>query len=235
MKKMLICNHKMFLTGDEASNLSNLYDEIDFSTLDLVVCPGYMNFCYFDNYILGAQNCSYEDKGAYTGEVSPYDLSIRKVKYVILGHSERRQFESDDMINQKVKACIRNALTPIICIGETRLEKEMMKTSMVLKRQITKVLKDINLSEEDNILIAYEPIYKIGSKTTLPKKEIEDVILYIKKVLEELNIQNYKILYGGSVNGSNISGIKSNLIDGYLIGKSSVEINDLKSIVNNIK
>lgn len=235
MSKILICNQKMYLTHDEAIEVSKDYDEIDFEGIDLIVCPGYLNLENFKNYTLGVQNCASEDKGAYTGEVSPYDLYLRGVKYAIIGHSERRWCETDEIVNEKVKACIRNSITPIICIGETKIEKEMMKTSSVLKRQITKALKDVNLLENDKVYIAYEPIYKIGSKKPLLKSDIEDTMLYIKKVLSDLKISNYKVLYGGSVKGSFIKDIDSDMIDGYLIGESSVDISDLKMIISSIK
>lgn len=135
----------------------------------------------------------------------------------------------------KVKACLKHTITPIICIGETRLENEMMKTSEVLKRQITKALKDITLDKLDEIIIAYEPVHKIGSGSSLTREEIEDTASYIRKVLEELKIDNYKLLYGGSVNKENIEEISTDMIDGYLLGGASVKKEELKNIVKCIK
>ena len=233
--KTVICNQKMYLTKDEAKNLSEEYDNIDFSKIKLIVCPSYLNFEYFKKYQLGAQNCFYEDKGAYTGEVSAYDLYLRNIKYCIIGHSERRKYDNDEIVNLKVKACIRNSIIPIICIGETKIEREMLKTSSVLKRQISKALKDVELDSRNPIYIAYEPIYKIGSKIPMEISEIEDTFTYINKVLEELNIPNYKILYGGSVKGNNIKDILSDKIDGYLVGGSCVDIEDFKVLIKSIK
>ena len=236
MGKILVCNQKMFLTKDEAVNISNEYNSIDFGKIDLIVCPNYLNFDLFSNFKLGSQDCSYEDKGAFTGEVSPYDLSLRNIKYVIIGHSEKRWCDTNEIINKKVIACIRNSMIPIICVGESRLEREMLKTSSVLKKQITSALKNVELLKNDEIIIAYEPVYKIGGKQPLEKKEIEDTMIYIKKVLSDLNINNFKLLYGGSVNKDSVLSIMdSKLIDGYLLGSSSVDIEELKNIVKSIK
>lgn len=235
MKKTIICNQKMYLTKDEAVNLSREYEEIDFSNVELIVCPGYLNFEAFNNYTLGAQNCFYEDKGAYTGEVSPYDLYLRGIKYSILGHSERRKHDTDEIINLKVKACVRNSIIPIICIGETKTDKELLKTSSVLKKQITTALTGVGLSDDYPVLIAYEPVYKIGSSEPLAKDEIEDTFKYIRKVLDDININNYKVLYGGSVKAKNIESILSEEIDGYLIGGACTKADELNDIVKCIK
>lgn len=233
--KTIICNQKMYLTKDEAIELSEAYNNIDFSSVELIVCPGYLNLEYFRNYNLGAQNCFYEDKGAYTGEVSAYDLHLRDIKYCILGHSERRKEDTDEIVNLKVKACIRNSIIPIICIGESKIDREMMRTSSVLKRQISKALKDVELDSKYPIYIAYEPIYKIGSKTPMRLDEIEDTFTYINKILEDLKVPNYKILYGGSVKGNSIKNILSDKIDGYLVGGSCVDKEDLELLIKSIK
>ncbi len=235
MKKILICNQKMYLTKDEAINLSYDYSTIDFSNVELIVCPSYLNFEYFNNYDLGAQNCFYEDKGAYTGEISPYDLYLRGIKYAILGHFERRTYDTNEIINLKVKACVRNSIIPIICIGESKIDKELLKTSSVLKKQITTALEGVDLTDDYPVLIAYEPIYKIGASNPLTKEEIVDTFKYIKKVLDDIKIPNYKLLYGGSVNGQNIKDILSDEIDGYLIGASCTNASELNTIIKCIK
>ena len=235
MEKILICNHKMYLTHDEAYNLAADMKTLDTNDAHLVVCPSFLNFDLFNDYELGAQDAYYEDKGPYTGEVSAYDLSLRKIEYVIVGHSERREIDTDEIINKKIKAVLNNGMTPILCIGETKIEKELMKTPEVLKRQLTKAFKDIALEPYQQVFIAYEPRFLISGNKAINKDEIEDVILYIKKVLEMLNIANYKILYGGGVNKENINNIKSNLVDGYLIGGASTNFVELKNILECIK
>ena len=233
MKKIVVLNHKMYLTYDEACLLKSGYDEINLNNVDLIVCPSYLNLHIFNNYNIGAQNCFYEDTGAYTGEVSAYQLSLRNVRYSIIGHSERRNIETDEVINKKVKACQRNGITPILCIGETKYQKEMMKTGEVLKKQLKRGLDGIN--KEDVIYVAYEPIYNIGSKKKLKLSDINDALIYIRKTLEEMKIYNYKLLYGGSVTKENIPNIISDNIDGYLIGHASVKKDEIKYIINCIK
>ena len=131
MNKLVVCNQKMFLTYDEASMLKKQMDEVDFFSVNLIVCPSILNLDIFKNYTIGSQDCFYEDKGAYTGEVSAYDLSFKNVKYVIIGHSDRRKYDNDKEINLKVKAALRNGITPILCIGETKIDKELIRTSEV--------------------------------------------------------------------------------------------------------
>lgn len=235
MKKILICNQKMYLTYDEAVTLNAEMKMIEQKDVDLIVCPNYLNFNIFSDFKLGAQDAFYEDKGAFTSKISAYDLALRGIKYSIIGHSEVRDEQSDLEINLKIKSLLKNSMTPILCIGETKFDKELMKTSFILKNQLTKALKDIWLDEYQTIYIAYEPRYLINGKYSLSKKEILDVFEYIKKVLKDLNITNYKLLYGGSINSSNVKNIISDDMDGLLLGAASVNINELKEIIKCIK
>lgn len=235
MNKLVVCNQKMFLTYDEASMLKKQMDEVDFSSVNLIVCPSILNLDIFKNYTIGSQDCFYEDKGAYTGEVSAYDLSFKNVKYVIIGHSDRRKYDTDKEINLKVKAALRNGITPILCIGETKIDKELIRTSEVLKKQLYKALEGILLDSNEKIIIAYEPVWAIGGEKTVSKEVIEDTFKYIEKLLKEKNIYNYKLIYGGSITSKNIKNILSDKIDGYLLGLSSVNIDELKKIIKCIK
>ena len=220
MKKLVICNQKMFLSYDEAKILKGQMDDIDLSNVDLVVCPNFLNMDVFSGYNLGAQDCHYEERGAYTGSVSPYDLKLRGVSYCLAGHSERRCYDSNKDINLKVKAILRNMMTPVICIGETKIDR---------------AVSGIKLDSEDEIVIAYEPAWAIGGDIALKKEEIEDTFKYIRRVLEENNITNYKLIYGGSITPSNIKSILSDNIDGYLLGSSSASYDELSSIIKCIK
>ena len=228
MKKLLICNHKMFLTYDEAIILKNKMDDINFDDINLVVCPSYLNFDVFKDYTLGAQNCFYEDKGAYTGEISSYDLNLRKIKYSIVGHSDRRKYETNEEINLKVKSLFKNSMTPILCIGETKMDKELRRTSEVLKKQLA-------MCKNMGIVIAYEPVWAIGTGNNLSKEQIEDTLMYLRKLLDLKEIHNYKLLYGGSVNKSNINFILNDIVDGYLLGNASINDDELKYITKCIK
>lgn len=231
MSKILICNQKMYLTYDEAVSLNSEMKMLEQKNIDLIVCPSYLNFNVFSDFKLGAQDAFYEDRGAFTSKISAYDLSLRGIKYSIIGHSEVRKEQEDSEINLKIKALLKNSMTPILCIGETKFDKELMKTSLVLKEQLTKALKDVYLDESQTIYIAYEPIYLINGKYSLSKKEILDVFEYINKVLKDLNITNYKLLYGGSVNSLNVKNLISDNIDGFLLGTTSTNINELKEII----
>lgn len=235
MKKILVCNQKMYLTYDEAKELKEGLNNLDVKNIELILCPSYLNFDVFKNYTLGAQNGFYENKGAYTGEISMYDLSLRGIKYVLIGHSERRKYDTLEEINLKVKSSLINSVTPILCVGETKEEKEMMKTASVLRKQITTALKDVSLDNYQEIYIAYEPRYLIGGKKAMKKEEIVDVFKYLKSVLRELGITKYKLLYGGAVNVSCINEINNEYIDGFLLGASSSNIEELKNIIKCIK
>lgn len=235
MKKILVCNQKMFLTHDEAMILKNKMDDIDFRNIELIVCPSYLNFDCFDDYKLGAQDAFYEDKGAYTSFVSAYDLSLRGVKYSLVGHSERRNIDTESDINLKIKALLRNSMTPILCVGETENEKKLRKTPEVIKRQLTTALKGIDVDNIQEIYIAYEPRYLIGGSYNMYLSDIEDALKYIKKIVDSLGISNYRLLYGGAINSKNVSEIISNNIDGFIIGNASLDYEELDKIVKCIK
>lgn len=235
MKKILVCNHKMFLSRDEALILNEEISNLDTKNIDLILCPSYLNFEIFKNYKLCSQDAFYEDKGAFTGEISSYHLSLLGVKYSLVAHKDRRLYDTSNVINLKVKSILRNSMTPIICIGEEKIEKELRKTCEVLRKQIKDALKNVELEDNQIVYIAYEPSFLIGKNVSLNKNEIEDTIDYIKKVLESIGITNYKILYGGGVNANNIKDIDSQKIDGYLLGYSSIDKNELKTIIECIK
>lgn len=235
MSKILVCNQKMFLTEDEANLLKNEMDIINFDDIELIVCPNYLNMQLFSNYKLCSQDCYHEDKGAFTSRISAYDLSLRGVKYSLVGHSDIRDKETDKEINLKVKALLRNSMTPILCIGETKYDKELMKTSFVLRKELIGALKDVKLDLGQTIYIAYEPRYLISGRNVLNKKDIIDIFIYIKKILRDLGIDNYKLLYGAAINSENIKDLVCDEIDGFLLGASSVSISELKSILKCLK
>ena len=235
MNKILICNQKMFLTYDEAIILNKKIKEIDIGDLDVILCPSYLNLNLFPSFEVGAQDAFYEDKGAYTAEVSAYDLSLRGVKYSLVGHSERKKCDDYNIINLKVKAILRNSMIPILCIGETKEEKELHKSLEVLRKQLKYYLKDIKLEDYEKIYVAYEPRYIIGGKNSLSKEEILDTLKYIKKNLENMGIYNYSLLYGGAVNSKNINELYSEEIDGFLLGSASVDVSELEKIIKCIK
>lgn len=238
MKKIIVLNHKMNFSKDEAIEAKLIMDEYDFSNINLIVCPTYLNIDVFNKeYNVGAQNCHYEEKGQFTGEISPYHLKYENVSSVILGHSDRREIETLDTISKKIKAVLNIAISPIICIGETKIEKDLNKTSEVLKKKINILLGNLTSEEIDDVIIAYEPIWAIGSGLTPTIKEIKESSKYIRNIISTFSdSKNYKILYGGSINKDNYEKIINiDNIDGVLIGSFCLETKTLcETITKNV-
>lgn len=234
MKKVVVANLKMNFTIEEMKTYQNELNKLSFNKHHFVICPPftYLNLFNNNNYYIGAQNCHYLDKGSFTGEVSAPQLKSIGVDYVILGHSERRQFFAEDniIINNKVKAALRNKLIPIICVGENLEERRSNKTIEIITKQVNEILKDIDKNNLEDIIVAYEPIWAIGTGIIPTNREIEEAITYIRQIISI----NTTILYGGSVNSNNINKLKLiNNLDGFLIGGSSLNIKELTEILNN--
>jgi len=184
-------------------------------------------------FFKAAQNCHWEEKGAYTGEISVSMIKSCGAEFVILGHSERRQFfgETDLWVNKKIKAVVSNSLKPIFCVGETLIEREKGETKSLLKKQIEIGLNGINNLQD--IIIAYEPVWAIGTGKTATNIQIEEAHMYIKKIVSELynNIPTIQVLYGGSVKSTNAEElIMVPGVDGFLIGGASLDVKSFCSI-----
>jgi len=187
---------------------------------------------------LAAQNLFWEEKGAYTGEVSPPMLKEVGCHYVILGHSERRQFfgETDETVNRKIKAALGQDLNVIFCIGETLKEREEGKTFSVIEKQVTGGLKDIGKEEMRRIVVAYEPVWAIGTGKTATPEQAEEVHRFIREKLGKLFsreiAEGVRIQYGGSVTPENIKGLMGQEnIDGALVGGASLKADTFSKIV----
>ncbi|MBA65585.1 MAG: triose-phosphate isomerase [Candidatus Marinimicrobia bacterium] len=183
---------------------------------------------------LGAQNCHWEKSGAYTGEISIDMLKDCDVSYTIVGHSERRQIfkESDQWVNKKIRTLLANNIKPILCIGETLQERDAMQTENVLEKQLYKGF--AGLKSLENCIIAYEPIWAIGTGKTANKDQIKMAHGYIKTVLKKIYPDSFNchILYGGSVNSKNAKElIQIKGVDGFLIGGASLDIKSFVSII----
>lgn len=231
MNKIIVCNHKMFLSRKDCLELKKNLDNLDINEIDLIICPNYLNFDIFSGYQLGAQDTFYAQDGAYTSKISASNLSEIGIKYSIVGHSYMRKFDTDNIVNLKVKAILDNNMIPILCIGEEDENRKSWEST--ISKQLKDGLKGID--KNSKVIIAYEPIWTIGTGKIIDSSRLEESVNYIKKLLSELKINNYKILYGGSVTSINISEISSNLVDGYLLGKSSTSINELSNIIKCIK
>jgi triosephosphate isomerase len=199
---------------------------------EVVICapfpslPWLTEACEGTSIQIGAQNVHWELEGAYTGEVSVEMLKALNVTHVIIGHSERRAYfaETDEVIGRKLRTSLTAGLTPILCVGETLEEKELGKTNEVVKRQLRTALEDVSPVEVGKIIIAYEPVWAIGSGLAATDEDAENVISYIRSLLPERYQDKVRLLYGGSVKPENISTyMEQPNIDGALVGGASLD------------
>jgi triosephosphate isomerase len=247
MKQMLIAaNWKMNKTREESQTFANeLLNWLGNNTLrsSVLICPPFVNIPYVYDILgnssvqIGAQNCHFEKEGAYTGEISPQMLISANCKYVIIGHSERRTYfhEDDETINKKIKNALNFGLKPIFCIGETLKERKMQLTNNVLERQIRIGLDGIDSSTLENIVIAYEPVWAIGTGISATNEQIDEAHNFIRKLLVDSfgeSGNSVLILYGGSLNSKNAYEIFSLAnVNGGLIGKASLDVNEFIQII----
>ncbi|MFH1456551.1 MAG: triose-phosphate isomerase [Patescibacteria group bacterium] len=251
-KTYLIANWKMQLNKSDSVRLAvevaKNYNHNN--NLEIILAPSFTALTDVrrklknSNIKLASQNVFYHEKGQYTGEISPIQLKELSVEYVIIGHSERRQYlhETDEDINKKIKIVLENGLIPIVCVGETMNERQDNKTDLVLIRQVSKALEDIKLDNE-KLIIAYEPVWVIGTGQAVGPQEAEHAVEVIKyNLLENFSEENLKnnihIIYGGSVDAENINDfLKIDLISGALVGGASLNadkfLNIIKKITNN--
>lgn len=230
---IIVLNNKSNLDKKEFNEYLDELSKIN-TNHQIVLCPSFINIDSIDinNVEVGAQNVSSFEEGAYTGEVAASQLKSYNVKYALVGHSERRAYEQETYadINHKIKELLESNIIPILCVGETKKEKDNNLLEEVLEKQITSALEGLSNEERGKVIIAYEPRWAIGSGTTPTTEEIEEVISIIKRL-----DTNCKILYGGSANESNIDELrKINSLDGYLLGSLSLKVENLKSFLEKL-
>lgn len=214
------------------------------ATREVVVCPPFTGLSTVADLIedtdirLGAQNMYFEPKGAFTGEVSPLMLTDVGCHYVILGHSERREYfsETDELINQKIKAAFQYDLVPILCVGESLAQREANETQTFINSQLTADLAGLTAEQVSQMVIAYEPIWAIGTGKTATAEQAGEVCTAIRAKVAELfdkaTADAMRIQYGGSVKGSNAQEILSQPdIDGALVGGASLKADDFMAII----
>ena len=249
MRRVIIAgNWKMYKTTQEAIDLVTLLkrDLVDIGDIDIVVCPPFTalsdvsDILVESNIGLGAQNIYWEDFGAFTGEVSAPMLKAIGVSYVIIGHSERRQFfgETDETVNKKIRAALKHDLTPIVCVGENLKERESGKTFDVIKTQCQGSLAGLTAEEMEKLVIAYEPVWAIGTGKTATSNQAQEVHQFIRDLLTKMHHQELaakiRIQYGGSVKPENIAElIEQPDIDGALVGGASLKHDSFSQIVKN--
>ncbi len=240
-------NWKMFKTISEAVETSEQLVKLLSGTIekDVMIAPPFTALYSVSGIIrescisLGAQNLFWEKEGAYTGEISPAMLGSAGCKYVIIGHSERRQYfgDNDDTVNKKVRAALESGLIPILCVGESEKERESNYTFSVLDKQLKKGLEGFSLDDLKTIVIAYEPVWAIGTGKTATKEQAQEVHLFLRSLIEkefgDRLSGSIRILYGGSVNPGNISELMAMPdVDGALVGGASLNPDTFSKLVN---
>jgi triosephosphate isomerase len=246
MRKPIIAgNWKMYKTVGESLELVRQLKEAlaDVDSVEIVVSPPFTALSAVveelkgSNISVAGQNMYWEESGAYTGEVSPLMLKDIGCTHVIIGHSERRQFfnETDATVNKKVKAALKAGLTPIVCVGETLEEREFGATMKIVERQMREGLEGLVPQEMEKIVIAYEPVWAIGTGKTASPQQAEEVHHLISSIIAQSAggvARNIRILYGGSVKPDNVDELMAQPdIDGALVGGASLQANSFVRIV----
>ena len=244
-KRIVMGNWKMNKTPNEAVELvSSIKESIDTAEMDVVLCVPFVALADVGrliagtNIMLGAQNMHFETSGAYTGEVSGLMLKELGVEYVIIGHSERRQYfnETDQTVNKKIHKALEYGITPIMCCGETLVQREAGVTMEKIRMQVKRGLQGLTPRQISKIVIAYEPIWAIGTGKRATKNQAEEVCAGIRCVISEIfdepTASKIRIAYGGSVTGNNAKELfDMENIDGALVGGASLKP-DFANIVN---
>jgi len=245
-RALIAGNWKMFKTGPEAAAVAGQLRALvsHIKDVDVMVAPQFAALAMVAEVLkgsaigLGAQNLYWETEGAYTGEVSAPMLKAAGCTHVIIGHSERRQYfgETNDTVNKKVKAALHGSLIPVVCIGESEAEREAEKTFSVVKGQLDRGLDGLDAAGLDKIVIAYEPVWAIGTGKTATDDQAQEVHKFIRQWMEKVGgkpiANKLRILYGGSVKPANIAGlIAMDDIDGALVGGASLKAESFAAIV----
>lgn len=247
MRKTVIAgNWKMNKVLSEANSfLDEVKDKVPSNDkVEAIVCapflflPSLVEKAKGTNVKVAAQNMHFEDSGAFTGEVSPVMLKDLGVTHVVIGHSERREYfaETDETVNKKVHAAFKHDLIPIVCVGETLEQREANETKTLVENQVKKALEGLNEEQVTNTIIAYEPIWAIGTGKTASSSDANEVCAHIRNVVKEITSENTAeqviIQYGGSVKPANVDELLSESdIDGALVGGASLEAGSFLQLV----
>lgn len=244
-RPLMAGNWKMHKTIAEAvAMVKELKGKIaDVKDVDVLICPTFTalsslsNEAKGSNIKIGAQNLFWEPKGAFTGEIAANMIVDSGCSYVIIGHSERRQYfgETDETVNKRTKAALNAGLIPIVCVGETLNERETNITFKVIEKQVRDGIKSLTSEEASKIVIAYEPVWAIGTGKTASPEQAQEVHEFIRKVYSEMYgsiAEGTRILYGGSVKPDNVAELmKKEDIDGGLVGGASLEASSFEKLV----
>jgi len=246
-RPLIAGNWKMNLGVVESKNLAEQIckSASGASDRDVLIAPTFTSMPIVaaalegSSVLLAGQNVCWAENGAFTGEISPVMLAELGCRFAIIGHSERRHIfgENDALINQRIKGALKFGLTPIHCIGETLDDREADQTMTVLESQLRKGLHEISISKADNLVIAYEPVWAIGTGKTASKEQAQEVHAFVRKILtdifEKSIASQMRILYGGSVNPENIDSLMGqNDIDGALVGGAALKADMFDRIIH---
>jgi triosephosphate isomerase (TIM) len=246
-RPLIAGNWKMFKTCSEAVEAAGQLVKLVAMTsdIDVMIAPQFTALAPVSDVVrgsrvsLGAQNLFWETEGAYTGEISSVMLVSVGCKYVIIGHSERRQYfdETDETVNKKIKAAIKNDLVPVLCVGESEKERESKETFSVLDKQVKKGIEGFSSDDLETLVIAYEPVWAIGTGKTATTDQAQEAHQFLRSVLEKsfgnMLAKSIRILYGGSVKSNNIAELMAMPdIDGALVGGASLDPETFSKIVH---
>ena len=231
-------NWKMYKTGPEAvgaaKKLANLCSDLE--NVEVMIAPTFLSLPLVSGCVqgtrvkTGAQNLYFEKEGAFTGEVSADMIKAAGAEYVLIGHSERRQYfgETDEMVCKKLRAAVQAGLKPVLCIGETEVERDQEKTFLILDKQVSDGLKGFGLDELKDLVLAYEPVWAIGTGKTANTQQVDEVHQYLRTLLSRLFSTDFsgrtRVLYGGSVKPENVKELMNiRDVDGALVGGASLD------------
>ncbi len=246
-KPLIAGNWKMHLDADAGCALAAAVAESSKQTddRDVLVAPPYTilsevaDVLKGSDVILSAQNICWEEKGAFTGEISPVMLKNIGGSAAIIGHSERRHVfgETDDLVNTRMKGALKHGLLAILCIGETLEEREAEKTFAVLEEQVSKGLAEVGADAMENVVIAYEPVWAIGTGKTASNEQAQEAHAFVRQLIEKMFEKNIaektRILYGGSVKPANVDDLMAQPdIDGALVGGAALDAESFDRIIN---
>ena len=248
-RKLLVGNWKMNKLASEAREFAlaskDLARKAKENNIDLGVCPTYLSLQTVKenasrDMIVGAQNVHFKENGAYTGEISIPMLKEMGIDWSLVGHSERRTYdnETNEKCNLKIKALLQNQMVPLYCVGETLAEFEANRTKEVVGGQVREGLKDLSAQDVKDIVIAYEPVWSIGTGKNASTEIAQDICKFIRDVLREMFgdvADGIRVLYGGSVKPENVKAYLSCPdVDGALVGGASLKIDSYEALLNNI-
>jgi triosephosphate isomerase len=249
MQKSIIANWKMYLSAEESIDLTGellKFIKNKKNLPEIIICPSFPTIGEIKRTVknsnklaLGAQNMHWADRGAYTGEVSPIMLKELGCRFIILGHSERRRYfnENNRDVHKKVRIALEHGLTPIVCVGESGEERRAGKRDEVVRRQVSESLDSLDISKGQRVIIAYEPVWVIGTGQAVEPDDAVHSHEVIKQTIIDTFSENefnlhFQIIYGGSVDEKNLAGfLEKDIISGVLVGGASTKPESLKGLI----